>query len=59
MLHAADHPLSEIELSEDRWLVLGPDRAANILELIVVVTEDRTEAIIHAMQATKENLRHL
>jgi len=33
----------------DRWLVVGPDGAANLLEVIVLVTEEGTEMIIHAM----------
>lgn len=39
------------DLSEDpdRWLVIGPDRAANLLELVVVVTTEGDELIIHAM----------
>ncbi len=33
----------------DRWLVLGPDRAANLLEIVVLVTREGDELIIHAM----------
>ena len=33
----------------DRWLVTGPDRAANLLEVIVLVTADGDELVIHAM----------
>jgi hypothetical protein len=33
----------------DRWLVLGPDRAANLLEVIVLVADEGDELIIHAM----------
>lgn len=33
----------------DRWLVLGPDRAANLLEVVVLVTAEGDEVIIHAM----------
>jgi len=33
----------------DRWLVVGPDRAANLLEVIVLLTDEGTEMIIHAM----------
>jgi len=32
----------------DRWLV-GPDRAATLVEVIVLLTEEGTEMIIHAM----------
>ena len=33
----------------DRWLVIGPDHAANLLELVVLITSDGDELIIHAM----------
>ena len=33
----------------DRWLVIGPDRAANVLEVIVLITAEGNELIIHAM----------
>jgi hypothetical protein len=33
----------------DRWLVIGPDRAANFLEVIVMITREGDELIIHAM----------
>lgn len=32
-----------------RWLVLGPDTAGNLLELVVVVNREGDELIIHAM----------
>ena len=57
--HAHDHALREVELDEDRWLVLGPDRAANIIELIVYITDQGQERAVHAMSATKENLKFL
>lgn len=51
MLHAIEHALAVEDLAEDpnRWLVLGPDRAANLLEVIVLVTREGDELIIHAM----------
>ncbi len=33
----------------DRWLVVGPDRAANLLEVVVLITVEGDEMIIHAM----------
>lgn len=33
----------------DRWLVIGPDRAANLLEVIVLITAEGDELVIHAM----------
>lgn len=32
----------------DRWLVIGPDRAGNLLEVVVLVSGD-TQLAIHAM----------
>lgn len=51
MLHAVDNSLALEDLSEDpdRWLVVGADRVANLLEIIVLITEQGTEMIIHAM----------
>ena len=51
MLHAVEHLLLVDELGEDpdRWLVIGPDRASNLLEVIVLVTVEGDELIIHAM----------
>jgi hypothetical protein len=51
MLHAIDHAQATEDLGEDpdRWLVVGPDRAANLLEVIVMVTAEGSELIIHAM----------
>jgi hypothetical protein len=33
----------------DRWLVIGPDRSTNLLELVVLATAEGDELIIHAM----------
>ena len=51
MLHAIDHSLVVDDLGEDpdRWLVIGPDQAANLLELVVLITAEGDELIIHAM----------
>lgn len=51
MLHAVRNPMVVDDLGDDpdRWLVVGPDRAANLLEVIVLLTEEGTEMIIHAM----------
>jgi len=51
MLHAVDKSIAVEDISDDpnRWLVVGPDRAGNLLEIIVLVTEEGTEMIIHAM----------
>ncbi|MDQ3679457.1 MAG: hypothetical protein M3378_02725 [Actinomycetota bacterium] len=51
ILHAIEHSMVVDDLGEhpDRWLVIGPDRAANLLEVIVLVTAEGDEVIIHAM----------
>jgi len=51
MIHAIDHVITTEDLGEepDRWLVIGPDRAANLLEVVILVTAEDTELIIHAM----------
>jgi hypothetical protein len=48
--HAVDHSLAIEDIGEDpdRWLVIGPDRAGNLLELVVLV-DQRGEIVIHAM----------
>jgi hypothetical protein len=51
ILHAIDHALVIEDIGEDpdRWLVLGPDRAINILEVVVLITAEGTQLAIHAM----------
>ncbi len=51
MLHAIEHSLAVEDVGEDpdRWLVLGPDRSGNLLEVVVLVSADGSEMIIHAM----------
>jgi hypothetical protein len=38
--HAIDHALAVEDAGEDpdRWLVIGPDRAGNLLEVVVITT---------------------
>ncbi len=58
--HVLNHSVREIDLAEGRWLVLGPDRAANIVELIVLINDEGDEgAVIHAMPITDQHLRFL
>lgn len=60
MQHALEHAMAVDEIGEDplRWLVLGPDRAANLLELVVL---DRSTgpAVIHAMPMRSQYRRLL
>jgi uncharacterized DUF497 family protein len=48
--HAVAHALALEDLDEDpdRWLVIGPDRAGNLVEVVVLV-DGRGEIVIHAM----------
>lgn len=50
--HVIDHALAIEDAGEDpdRWLVLGPDRAGNLLEVVVLVTIEGAQLAIHAMK---------
>ena len=52
MLHAVDHALAIEDLGAhpDHWLVLGPDRSSNLLELVVLITAEGDQLVIHAMK---------
>jgi len=49
--HAIDHALAIEDAGEDpdRWLVIGPDRAGNLLEVVVLTSGNDTRLVIHAM----------
>ncbi len=51
MLHAIGHALAYEDAGEnpDRILVIGPDRAGNLLELVVLTTTEGRRLVIHAM----------
>ena len=51
LLHAIDHALAIEDAGEEpeRWLVIGPDRAGNLLEVVVMMTTEGTQLAIHAM----------
>lgn len=48
--HAVEHALVVAELGADGLLFLGPDRAANLLEVMAVTRVDREPLVIHAMR---------
>jgi uncharacterized DUF497 family protein len=50
--HAIDHALAIEDAGEDpdRWLVIGPDHAENLLEVVVLVTIEGAQLAIHAMR---------
>jgi len=49
--HAINYALVIDDIGEDpdRWLVLGPNRAANLLEVVVLITAEGRQLVIHAM----------
>lgn len=51
ILHAIDHALAIEDAGEDpdRWLIIGPDTAANLLEVVVVTSVEGNQLVIHAM----------
>lgn len=51
LFHAVDHPLVVDDIGEDpdRWLVIGPDRAGNLIEILVLITVEGAALAIHAM----------
>lgn len=50
IVHAVDNALAVEDMGEDpdRFLVLGPDLAGNLLEVVVLVT-DEVQIAIHSM----------
>ena len=51
IVHAADHALAIEDAGEDpdRWLLIGPDRAGSPPEVVVLVTAEGDQLVIHAM----------
>ncbi len=60
MLHAINHALAVEDAGEDpdRWLLLGPDTAGNLLEVVVMITIEGTQFVIHAM-SMRDQFRRL
>ncbi|MCA1693589.1 MAG: hypothetical protein LC749_02040 [Actinobacteria bacterium] len=48
--HAIEHALAVGEQDDGKVLYLGADRAGNMLEVVSVVRDDRSEIVIHAMR---------
>ena len=51
IVHAIHHALAIEDAGEDpdRWLLIGPDTAGNLLEVLVLITAEGTQIVIHAM----------
>ena len=58
--HAVAHSINWVELGDDppRYLAVGPDRAGNLLEVVVMVV-DGTELVIHAMRLRRSTEREV
>lgn len=58
---AYDHAAVWVGLGDDpiRYLVVGPDRSGNLLELIVIHTAELVELVIHAMALWRSTEREL
>lgn len=54
--HAIRLSTKDVDLQTDppRWFIIGPDRAGNLLEVLVVETDDAPLAI-HAQRLTTAN----
>lgn len=50
MIHAYRNPIRAFELDEGLTMLVGPDRAGNLLE-VGVVAGDPSPVIVHAMRA--------
>jgi hypothetical protein len=60
IVHAYEHAVTWVELGDDppRYLVVGPDRSGNLLELVVIAVRE-TELVIHAMALRRSTEREL
>lgn len=56
MRHAYNHPIRAYDLDEGLTMLIGPDRAANLLEVGVVTREGR-QVIAHALPVRPKYLR--
>jgi hypothetical protein len=50
IVHAVEHAIAVGEQDDGKVLDLGPDRAANFLEVVAVTRDDGSEIVIHAMR---------
>jgi hypothetical protein len=50
ILHVVEHAVAVGEQDDGKVLYLGPDRAANMLEVVAVTRDDGSEIVIHAMR---------
>ena len=48
--HAMRHPHAIDDQDDDTRLYLGPSRTADLLEVVMIVRDDGSELVIHAMK---------
>ena len=60
IVHALRHAIAhDPTRHDDRTMYFGPDRAGNLLQVLVAIDEDGEEVVIHAMPITDRYLRFL
>jgi len=59
ILHAIDQSLAAIDLDDERTLYLGPDRAANFLEVVVLTCEGEEQELDRLAERTALDLDRL
>jgi hypothetical protein len=63
VLHAVEHPVAVVDFDPDsnppKVLVIGPDRAGNMLEVIILLFNDDRILAVHAMTLRKKFYRLL
>jgi hypothetical protein len=51
ILHAIDHAMAFEDVGEDpdRWLLIGPDTAGNLREVVIMIAAEAQPIVIHSM----------
>jgi hypothetical protein len=61
VLHEVEHPVVVVDFDPDsnppKVLVIGPDRAGNMLEVIILLFNDDRRLAVHAMTLRKKFYR--
>jgi hypothetical protein len=59
--HAYEQAVAWIELGDDppRYLLIGPDRAGNLLELVIIEPGAAAALVIHAMPLRRSTQREV
>ncbi|NNN21981.1 MAG: hypothetical protein HKL80_08285 [Acidimicrobiales bacterium] len=59
IMHAVEKAIAVAELTDGAMLVIGPDRSANLLEIVIQKRKDAEMLAIHAMGLRKKYEVHL